>query len=156
MAVPINRRVISIAILFSTFRIEIASDAIKNQLGVINGTLVLGEFVDDADNSPISFVSKLGTTVATTSTLYRMDDATRNIYVTGNLRPSDTFVRCNVGCDRRLLSLANYCFRENPPQCVLMESNFPIVYNVTSSIWYPDPRRASNNVLFYTRYFIVY
>ena len=122
---------------------------------VINGTLIIGER-NETRNGVIAFKStSLDPLIKTTSAVHSYDHETKTIVSTGNLFPPDTLIRCNVGCQPDLIRLVKFCHRVIPPDCIQMESNKPVVYNVTSSSWYFDTSLSKPKLL-YTTYFIVY
>lgn len=120
---------------------------------VINGTLVIG---DDARNNAVVLIDPaVDSNIYTTSTIYRYDDESNSIVITGNLSPPDVFVRCSIGCHPDLVSLSEFCYRDYPPRCIDMRSKHPIVLNLTSQMWYLN-RDDIADKNFFTTYDIVY
>lgn len=122
---------------------------------VINGTLTMGESKMTKNGVIVFESTTLDPLIKTTSTVYLYDHKTKSIVSTGNLFPPDTLIRCNVGCQPGLVRLVKFCHRVIPPDCIQMESNKPVVYNVSSSSWYLDASLRPPKSL-YTTYLIVY
>lgn len=123
---------------------------------VINGTLVIGERNDAAGNNAVILIDPaVDSNIYTTSTIYRYDEESNSIVITGNLSPPDLFVRCSIGCHPDLVSLSEFCYRDYPPRCIDMRSKHLIVLNVTSQMWYLN-RDDITEKNFFTTYDIVY
>ena len=123
---------------------------------VIDGTLVVGER-DTSDESDVMVLdATIDSAIGTTSTFYSYDGDAEAIGIVGNVFPPNTLVRCNVGCHDGLLNLTEFCYRVNPPDCIRMESQYKVVYNVTSARWYHDTGQDFNLDVLYTSYSIVY
>jgi hypothetical protein len=130
--------------------------SMQREFQVINRTMIVGERDIFDRDKVILFDSSTDSTIVSTSTVYSYNDEMESIVVSGNVYPPETFVRCNLGCHPNLLNFTEFCYRVNPPSCIEMGSKIPVVYNVTSSSWYPADDYTVIKDSLYTTYSIVY